>query len=102
MNTVVLRIVCARCGNAVVGTAKRGERYFEYEPRWTPDPSYTPRSAGDVTENDRWWLTGPGPKYAVTVDCRRHGLLTFDADKAVEAAQNGTPEKPATIPAHPA
>ena len=102
MTGVVLRVVCDRCGNVVVGTAERGERYFFYEPRWRPDTSYTRRSAGTVNYSERWWLTGPGPKYAVTVDCRRHGLLTFDADKAVEAAQSGTPWSPATIRAYPA
>lgn len=98
MKGVVLRVVCDRCGNAEVGTARRGAKWIEYEPTWVPDTS-TERAAGTVIWSDRWPLIGPGPAYAVTVDCRRHGLLTFDAAEATRAAQRGTAGQPATIPA---
>lgn len=99
---VVLRVVCDRCGNAVVGETRRGEREFEYQPRWVPDSDSWRRRAGDRIEWSDWWpLTGPPPSHHLTVDCRRHGVLTFDAEEATLAARRGSPAKPATIAAVP-
>lgn len=92
----MLRVVCHHCGNPEVGTAYRRQDWFFYEPRWRPVNSAI-ESDRLLVYSRRWPLSGPVAEENLTVDCRRHGVLSFNVQVAIEAARVGSVSYPSVV-----
>ncbi len=92
-DAVVLRVVCAACGDAEIGWAVRGEARFEFRPKFTAlgrDPEFQPDVWTDYWPLDGWAVG------EIVIPCNHHGARLVNRNDAVSAARRGRPGRPAT------